>query len=168
MGASTLFAAVLAVNGLAVAALAATGRGRLAVLGLAAGFVAFNYVFVLRALPDAERLKPVPPIAELLNARAAAGSVVASQAVSLPSLVYYLQRPVRDTGTVDRAGDLLDSAEDVWLVTGAREWEALRRRTPSACEMLRLPDFAFNARLPAIMRQAPPPDIVVISNRCAG
>jgi 4-amino-4-deoxy-L-arabinose transferase-like glycosyltransferase len=162
-----LLAAVLAAAGVATLGLAAAGRGRPAVVALAAGFVLFNYVFVLRVLPDAERLKPVPQITAVLDARAAPNAVVASLGTSLPSLVYYLDRPVLEAETLDRAGDLLAGPEDVWLVTGESEREALMGRVEHACVALRLPDFAFHSRLPAIVRGVPPQDLVLLHNHCA-
>jgi 4-amino-4-deoxy-L-arabinose transferase-like glycosyltransferase len=165
---ATLLAAILGTSGLVTIGLIGLNRGREAVLALAAGFVLFNYVFVLRALPDAERLKPVPPIAAILNARADAGDVLASFAVSLPSLVYYVDRPILEAASLDHAGDLLAGPDEVWLVVRADEAAALRRRVEHACVALQVPDFAFNARLPEIVRAVPPPEVVLLHNRCGG
>jgi hypothetical protein len=61
-GAATLSVLLALTGGLAIASL---WRRQFvaAVLTLACGFILFNYVFVARALPDLERLKPVRPLA---------------------------------------------------------------------------------------------------------
>jgi hypothetical protein len=161
-----LLAAVWAATGAVTLGLVLVDRGAHAVTALAAGFILFNYLFVLRALPDAERLKPVPAIAAVLSDQAAPDAVLASWSVSVPSLVYYVDRPVLEVGSLDHAGDLLTGDDDVWLVTRPFEWDALNRRALTACVVMRLSDFAFNARLPEIVNGTPPAGLVVVRNRC--
>jgi hypothetical protein len=139
-----------------------------AIAALAAGFVLLNYVFVLRALPDAERFKPVPPIAAAYLDRAGPTAELASFRVSLPSLVYYARRPVRELGSADQAVQLLDGSGEAWLVTHQGEWRDIDRRSGAACVAERWPDFAFNQRLSAIVRRTPPRDIVLVTNQCGG
>ena len=79
-------AVVLGAGGLGAIALWLRGRRAPAIATLAAGFIAFNYFFVGRVLPDVERLKPVPPLARTFTSRAAPDARLAQLNMSLPSL----------------------------------------------------------------------------------
>ncbi len=116
-----------------------------AIATLAAGFIAFNYQFVGRVLPDVERLKPVPPLARTFTSRAAPDARLAQLNMSLPSLTFYLNRPVPELLSSIDAVDLLGGAPEAWLVTNEETWNVVRAQVPAACLADRRPLFAFDS-----------------------
>jgi 4-amino-4-deoxy-L-arabinose transferase-like glycosyltransferase len=132
-----------------------------AVLTLACGFTLFNYVFVARALPDLERLKPVRPLADVINQRGGPAAALGFFNMDLPSFVYYTRRPVVKMGDVDSAARFLQDRDDAWLVTSTPEWQALRTRVPDACLAAERPLFA--AKASDILLRRPPPQVVLVT-----
>jgi hypothetical protein len=159
---------------LGVAAAAALGclwrrQHAAAFAALTAGFVVFNYLFVCRLLPDAERLKPIPPIAATFKSQASPGAALHAFNMMLPSLVYYADRPVLDDiPSADYAAALLHGREEVWLVTGAAEWNDIRAQAPEpvSCVAERRHLFAFEAKLSDIVAGRPPAEVLLITNTC--
>jgi 4-amino-4-deoxy-L-arabinose transferase-like glycosyltransferase len=94
---ANLLGAVL-VTGAAAAVVSAWGARHRAVFAItAATMVAGNYVFALVSLPAAEAYKPVLPIVRVIESRTRPGDplpVVAHYRHVLPSMTYYLNRPV--------------------------------------------------------------------------
>ena len=144
--------------------LLAYGRTQAAVLSLAGAFVAFNYVFVLRSLPDVERLKPVPALSRAFTERASLRAEVASWNTDLPSFVYYAGRPVRPVFDADAAARFFENREEVWMLLGDREWTELRSRVPQACEVARHPRFL--AKGSDVLRGQAPSDVVLVTAPC--
>ena len=132
-----------------------------AILTLACGFILFNYVFVARALPDLERLKPVRPLASVINERGGPASALGFFNMDLPSFVYYTRRPVMKVGDVDSAARFLQEREDPWLVTSTSESDALKLRIPDACIAAERPLFA--AKASDILLRRPPPQVVLLT-----
>jgi 4-amino-4-deoxy-L-arabinose transferase-like glycosyltransferase len=165
---ATSLAAVLAVTGVAAAVLALGRRGRGAVLAIASGFVAINYLLVARVIPELERLKPVPVIARTLQARATPGAPIAyCNMDGLTSLVYYTRTSIASLDCVNDVGpaeEFLTQHAEAWIVTSAQDWNALRPRVPAACEAARLP--LFDVRMRDLMARQPPPDVVLVTNKC--
>lgn len=160
-----LVAGLLVGGGVLSTALILMRRYPVALATLAATFVAFNWLFVLRVLPGVEALKPVPAIVETLRRRGAFDAPIASYNVPQPSLVFYLRRPVPELFSDDEAAGFMASP-DAWLVTGEREWERLSPRLKSSCVALRKP--RFDSRLRDVVSGVPPPSIIVVTNRCPG
>ena len=107
---ATEMAAVLVIGSLIVAFLAIRRRDAAAVIALAGTLVITNYAFALMALPAVEEYKPVLPMVRTIQSRTQPGQpppVVAHYITSLPSFVYYLDRPVEDyfglSALLDRA-----------------------------------------------------------------
>ena len=163
-----IVAGVLAVAGIGGLAFVIVRRFPAAVLTFAAAFVAFNYLLVARVLPLAESSKPVPPIAAVLQARASPGSPLGSLNMMLPSLVYYANRTITEV-SLDQAATWLAGTGEVWILTGGAEWEALRLRAPAACVAIKRTIFPFDrVRIANLFSREPPPDVVLVTNRCAG
>jgi 4-amino-4-deoxy-L-arabinose transferase-like glycosyltransferase len=154
-------AALLATTGVLTIVALWRRHFEMAVLTLAAGFVAFNYLFVARVLPDLERMKPVPPLAAIVNARAGAGAALAFFNMDLPSFVYYTRRPVTKVGDADQAARFFDAHADAWMLSGAAEFEALQARMPDLCVAARRPLFV--AKASDILRRQPPPDVLLVT-----
>ncbi len=162
-----LAAGILVATGLVAGTSWLAGRRGLAIRALAAGFIAFNYLFVTRVLPDAERFKPVPPLVRTLDGKATPGARIASFNMSLPSFAFYLRRPVPELASTDEAAALLEGADEAWLVTNEDTWNALKARVAGACLVDRHALFAFDsAKLTDIVHGTPPPDALLVTNRC--
>ena len=132
-----------------------------AILTLVCGFILFNYVFVVRALPDLERLKPVRPLADVINERGGPAAALGFFNMDLPSFVYYTRRPVVKIGDIDSAARFLKERDDVWLVTSTSESNALRLRVTDACVAAERPLFA--AKASDILLRRPPPQVVLLT-----
>jgi 4-amino-4-deoxy-L-arabinose transferase-like glycosyltransferase len=159
-------AGLLVAGGAATVALILLRWYPIALAVLAATFVAFNWLFVLRILPGVEPLKPVPAIAELVRRRSVGEAPIASYNLSQPSLIFYLSRPVPELYDDEDAVGFMVNQRDAWLVTGETEWARLEKRLTNACVALRRP--RFDARLPDVLRGVPPPSVVLATNRCPG
>jgi 4-amino-4-deoxy-L-arabinose transferase-like glycosyltransferase len=159
-------AVVLTTCGLLVLVLVLRRRHAAAVFAMAAGFVVFNYLFVAKVLPDAERLKPVPSLAREVVARAGSEARLGFFNMVLPSFVYYTGRPVAEISGLDDAVRFFGDHADAWVMTGEREWTLLQDRMPGLCVAARRP--LFEARGSDILRDRPPVDVLIVTNRCQG
>ena len=168
LGDATLVAVMMGVASASAIVFIAIRREALAFTALTAGFVAFNYLLACRILPDAERLKPVPPIASAFKARASPAASLYSYNMMLPSLVYYAERPVDDIASDDYAAALLHGSDEVWIMTGAAEWERIRTQAPEpiACVAESRHLFVFEAKLSDIAAGRPPAEVLLITNKC--
>lgn len=159
-------AVLLASAGLAAIVFLVIGRGRSAVMTLALGFVAFNYVFVIRTLPSLERLKPVVPIAQLIAERAEPTAQLGSYHLLLPSLVFYAGRPVETLGLPEQARSFFFNDRGGWAIMGQQEFDELRGLVSGLCVADRRPFLDF--RLSDVLAQRPPPNVLLVTNRCQG
>ncbi len=161
---AAMLAGVLAATGVLALVLLWRRSCAAAVMAIATGFALFNYLFVLRALPDVERLKPVPTLAQIVRDRASSSAALASFNIELPSFVYYAGRPVARVFDVDQASRFFAEHADAWMLAGEGEWADLSARVPAACVAGRKPLFLSKGS--DIMRGQPPPDVLLITNRC--
>ncbi len=161
-----VLAGVLVAGGVGAVVLLVAGRGRQAVIGLAAAFIAFNYLFVARALPALEDLKPVVPLARTFAARAAPGAELGLFQLMLPSLVYYARQPVRVLDTLEEAQAFYENAPSGWAIMANTEYEALRGRVPGLCVAASRPEFG-SPTLGDVMARRPPRDVLLVTNQCA-
>jgi 4-amino-4-deoxy-L-arabinose transferase-like glycosyltransferase len=161
---ATLLAGVLGATGVTALALLWRRAPAAAFAILAAGFILFNYLFVLRALPDVERLKPSPPLAQVVADRASPAAALASFNIELPSFVFYAGRPVERLFDADQAARFFANHGDAWMLVGEGEWSDLRPRLPAACVAARHPLFLSKGS--DILRGQPPPDVLLITNNC--
>jgi hypothetical protein len=160
-------ALLLGLTGGAFVAFWMARRRSLAIAALAVGFIVFNYVFIARVLPDVERFKPAPAIVQAFTTRATSGARIESFNMSLPSLVFYLNRPVPEIGSFEDAAARLAAPEEEWLVTNEDSWRALRERVPTACLSEAHSLFVFDtAKISDIIAGAPPPDALLVTNKC--
>jgi 4-amino-4-deoxy-L-arabinose transferase-like glycosyltransferase len=157
--------AILVLTGAAAMLFALRARIDRAVLALALGFIAFNYLFVTVILPDVERFKPIPAIADTFRTRAAPGAQLGAFGTMLPSLVYYADQPVRERASLDEAVEFMSGPTEAWLLVEDEEWRELQRRMPNLCVAERRHLFAFNEKLSNIARGIPPPELLLVT-RC--
>ena len=118
------------VGGLAVIAFAATRRLHHAALALGACFVVAAWIFVTATLPDFERYKPVRPLAETITRTASATAVIGSYRLGIPSLVYYLRRPIVESYAPQQVTELFGSDADVYVVMADRDYQDIRDTLP--------------------------------------
>jgi 4-amino-4-deoxy-L-arabinose transferase-like glycosyltransferase len=132
-----------------------------------ATIVAMNWTFVLQVLPSFEAYKPVPGFARVLEARAGPDDVVAAYNVAVPSLVYYLQRRVETSYTIDPIRQLIDSRQTVYVILPREDYERIRTEaaTPT-CIVTTQP--TFDVKLRNVLARDPLPDLLLITNRCGG
>ena len=158
-------AMITIVGGLVVAALPWRGRDAVAVSAALLVFIAFNWILAVRALPDFERYKPVVPLSRIIEERAGPDDVVAHFEVALPSMVYYLRRHVAGGLDEDTFTRLLGSERRVFAVLPADRYEALKERFGvGTCVIGR--HLTSDIRLRSLLEQQPPPEVLLITNRC--
>jgi 4-amino-4-deoxy-L-arabinose transferase-like glycosyltransferase len=158
-------AMITIVGGLVVAVLPWQRRYAVAVSAALLVFIAFNWILAVRALPDFERYKPVVPLSRIIEQRAGPADVVAHFDVALPSMVYYLRRHIAgglDEGTFTQ---LLRSDRRVFAVLPADRYEALKETMGvETCVIGR--HLTSDIRLRSLLERQPPPEVLLITNRC--
>jgi 4-amino-4-deoxy-L-arabinose transferase-like glycosyltransferase len=162
----TRAAAMIAiVGGLVVAVLPWRGRYALAVSAALLVFIAFNWILALRSLPDFERYKPVVPLSRVIEQRAGPADVVAHFEVALPSMVYYLRRHIVGSPDEETFRQLLRSDRRVFAVLPEDRYDALKETLGiETCVLGQHP--TSDIRLRSLLERRPPPEVLVITNRC--
>src|SRR5262249_21642996 len=103
---------------------------------LAAGLVLTSWCLVLCVLPDFERYKPVRPLADVIRSRASVGAIVGYYKFALPSMVYYLNRPIMEVVLPDHLRAVFYSSSDIYFVMPEEEYASLKDRLPSPTYVL--------------------------------
>jgi 4-amino-4-deoxy-L-arabinose transferase-like glycosyltransferase len=157
---------LIALGGGTVALIAAsTDRRFEAVAVLALTVVGLNWMFVLRTLPSFERYKPVPTFTMKILERASPDAAVLHYKVAIPSMVFYMRRPYEGFVDVEAFLKRFTSASEAYAVLAAADYDALKPRlTAPSCEIDRRP--FFDLKLRSLLAREPPPELVLISNRC--
>jgi 4-amino-4-deoxy-L-arabinose transferase-like glycosyltransferase len=165
-GASALGILALA-GGAAVVVLAARRRIVPAVIAVLLSLLAIDWVFVLRVLPDFERYKPVAPLSEYLAPRLQPGDRVGHFHVGFPSMVHYLQRRVDPYYSAEALVQAMRSPTRVYAVLPERDYLGLQPELgATTCVLQREP--TFEVKLRNIIRRAPLPHVVLVTNVCEG
>ena len=158
-------AMIAVVGGLVVAILPWLHRHGVAVSAALVVLIAFNWILAVRALPDFERYKPVVPLSRIIEERAGPDDVVAHFDVALPSMVYYLRRHIEGGLDQDTFTQLVRSDRRVFAVLPADRYEALKGSFGvESCVIGR--HLTSDIRLRSLLERQPPPEVLVISNRC--
>jgi 4-amino-4-deoxy-L-arabinose transferase-like glycosyltransferase len=147
-------------------ALVLSGRQRVlaSVAAIAATLVAIAWCLVLCTLPDFERYKPVRPFSEMIRDRASVGAIVGSYKFSLPSMVFYLHRPVMEVVLPDHLRAVFHSPGDVYFVMAESEYRNVKDRLPVETYVLaRQPMFDIKPR--NFLDGSELPQFVLVSNR---
>ena len=152
-------------GGLIALVLGALKRPWASALSLLAAVVAVNWTFVIGVLPEFERYKPVPEFSRVLQERLQPGDLVAHYRVSLPSMVYYLRRHVKQMTDDREFVDAVLSSEHVYAVLSAGDYGALAPQIGArTCIVDRRP--TFEVKLRQVLARKPLPELLLISNRC--
>jgi 4-amino-4-deoxy-L-arabinose transferase-like glycosyltransferase len=158
-------AMIAIVGGLVVCILPWRGRYAIAVAAALLVFIAFNWILVVRSLPDFERYKPVVPLSRIISQRATSDDVVAHFEVALPSMVYYLRRHIAGGLDESALAQLLRSERRVFAVLpDDRYGEVKDRFGVETCVIGRHP--TSDIRLRSLLEKRPPPEVLVVTNRC--
>ncbi|HUF22999.1 MAG TPA: glycosyltransferase family 39 protein [Vicinamibacterales bacterium] len=137
-------------------------RHLFAIAALGISFVAVNYTLVLIALPDFERFKPVAPLSAAARARHPDARVVQYR-VALPSMVWYLGRPVEEVLDEPVLRDRLARDGETLVLLKEGDYPAVQALAPT-CIIDRKP--LLDVKLREIMAGTALPEMLLVSNRC--
>jgi len=169
-GANALGAA-LVVGGLVVMVMAVLKRASAATVALAGTMVVANYIFVLVSLPAVEAFKPVLPMVRTIQERTHAGPppVVAHYITSLPSLVYYLERPVEEFFDLPPLIERARAVSEMYILMRPHEYAdfepAARAQSIAPCIVQR--QTLFEAKLKLVLDGVPWPEVYLVGTGAA-
>jgi len=154
----------LVVGALAVLAYWRAHRTVDAVAALGLTFVAANYLLVLVSLPYFERFKPVAPLSAAALARESDRPVIQYR-VALPSMVWYMSRPVEEVLDDPILEARLSRPGETLVLTESRHLPALAALSPTpTCVVDRRP--LFDVKLRSVLEGTAMPEMLLVSNRC--
>ena len=131
---------------------------------LASAVVVISWCVVLCALPDFERYKPVRPFADLIRSRASIGAIVGSYKFALPSMVFYLHRPIMEVVLPDHLRAVFYSNSDIYFVMPESEYESIKDRLPVTTYVLARQQM-FDLKPRNFFDGSELPQFVLVSNR---
>jgi 4-amino-4-deoxy-L-arabinose transferase-like glycosyltransferase len=125
---------------------------------------AIAWCVVLCTLPDFERYKPVKPFSDIIRSRASIGAIVGSYRFSLPSMVFYLHRPVMEVVLPDHLGAVFYSNSDVYFIMTEDEYDSVKDRLPVDTYVLARQQM-FDLKPKNFLEGSELPRFVLVSNR---
>ena len=161
----------LVAGGLVVIVLAFLKRALATTLALAGTMVVANYIFVLVSLPAVEAFKPVLPMVQTIQERTRSGAppVVAHYITSLPSLVYYLERPVEGYFDLRPLIERARSVPEMYILMRPHEYAdfepAARAQSIEPCIVQR--QTLFEAKLKLVLEGVPWPEVYLVGTGAA-
>jgi 4-amino-4-deoxy-L-arabinose transferase-like glycosyltransferase len=153
-------------GGLAGLTVALLKRQRLALLASALTVVAFNWVCVLRVLPDFERFKPVLPMCERIANEAPADAMIGYYRYAAPSMTFYLRREVFAYYEPEELLAAFASGRTIYCLMLAEDYESLKPQLPQAGVLASRP--VFQVKLKFILDKREPPQVLLITNKEGG
>jgi 4-amino-4-deoxy-L-arabinose transferase-like glycosyltransferase len=154
-------------GGLLVLATAAANRTRTALFAVVVTFIVLNWAFVLRALPDFERFKPVPGFAQTLSGRLQPGDALITYDEALPSLVFYLRRRVDPYFLPEEVFDRFRAGRTVYAILSNENYAEIGPRLGvTTCVIDRRP--TFDVKLKNMLNRDLLPELLLITNKCGG
>jgi 4-amino-4-deoxy-L-arabinose transferase-like glycosyltransferase len=156
------FTAVL--GGLIAAIAAILSRMREAILSGALTVAACNWLFVIWALPDFERFKPVRPLCEVIASEAGPDALMGYYRTAYPSMVFYLQRPIFEYYHQAEIEAAFTSGKEVFCLMTESEYEAFKAQVPAQTRVLASRPI-FRVKLNGILDRVELPRVVLISNK---
>jgi len=131
---------------------------------LASAVVVISWCVVLCTLPDFERYKPVRPFADIIRSRASIGAIVGSYKFALPSMVFYLDRPIMEVVLPDHLRAVFYSRSDIYFVMPESEYETVKDRLPVKTYVLARQQM-FDLKPRNFFDGSELPQFVLVSNR---
>lgn len=156
------WAALILMLGSTAISFAAMRRRLYAAVALGATMVAANYVLVLRALPDFERFKPVAPLSATARQRNPDARVVQYR-VALPSMVWYLGKPVEEILDLPVLQERLAREGETLVLLKEGDYPDVQSLGPT-CIIDRRP--LLDLKLREIIADTALPEMLLVSNRC--
>jgi 4-amino-4-deoxy-L-arabinose transferase-like glycosyltransferase len=149
-----------------IAALAPIFRRQVlaSVMSIATALVVIVWCLVLCTLPDFERYKPVRPFSDIIRSRASIGAIVGSYRFSLPSMVFYLHRPVMEVVLPDHLRAVFYSSSDVYFIMAEDEYNSVKDRLPVDTYVLARQQM-FDVKPRNFLEGSELPQFVLVSNR---
>lgn len=157
--------AVIALAGAAGALLASLRRQIFAAGAVVAcTLVMISWCVVLSSLPDFERYKPVRPFSDIIRSRASVGAIVGYYKCALPSMVYYLNRPIMEVVLPDHLLAVFHSGSEVYFVMPEADYRDIKNRLPVKTYVLARQQM-FDLRPKSFLDGSELPQFVLVSNR---
>jgi hypothetical protein len=149
-----------------VAALVSAFRRRTlaSIATVCVSLIVIMWCTVLCTLPDFERYKPVRPFSNIIRSRASIGAIVGSYKFSLPSMVFYLHRPVMEVVLPDHLRAVFYSPGDVYFIMAEDEYNSIKDRLPVETYVLARQPM-FDLRPKNFLEGSELPQFVLVSNR---
>jgi 4-amino-4-deoxy-L-arabinose transferase-like glycosyltransferase len=135
-----------------------------AIATLAGCLIVLVWCVVLCTLPDFERYKPVKPFSDIIRSRASIGAIVGSYKFSLPSMVFYLHRPVMEVVLPDHLRAVFYSSSDVYFIMAEDEYNSIKDRLPVETYVLARQQM-FDLKPKNFLDGSELPQFVLVSNR---
>jgi 4-amino-4-deoxy-L-arabinose transferase-like glycosyltransferase len=132
-----------------------------ALMGTSITVLAINWVFVLWALPDFERFKPVRTFCEMIKRDAPEDAMVGYYRFSAPSMVFYLGRPVFEYYYEDELRSAFSSGREVYAVMMDEDYEMIKGSLPTGTNIL-ASGPVFQVKLRFILESRVPPQLVLV------
>jgi amino acid transporter len=161
---ASMVGAIAAIGALAALVTALRRELFAAAATMAASLVVICWCIVLCCLPAFERYKPVRPFAEIIRSRASVGAIVGSYKFALPSLVYYLNRPIMEVVIPEHLRAVFYSNSDVYFVMPEKEYTIIKERLPVETYVLARRQL-FDVKPINFIEGSELPQFVLISNR---
>ena len=131
---------------------------------IATSLAVIAWCVVLCTLPDFERYKPVRPFSDIIRSRASIGAIVGSYKFSLPSMVFYLHRPVMEVVLPDHLRAVFYSSSDVYFIMAEDEYKSVKDRLPVDTYILARQQM-FDLKPRNFLEGSELPQFVLVSNR---
>ncbi len=140
--------AVMIAGGVVAGALAIRADVRPTVVALATTAVAANWLLVALVMRPFELYKPVPPMSAWISAHAPANAVVAHYKTVLPSMTYYLGRPITPVFDLEAMTRIVSEESQMYVLLRPRDFDELRAATTARlCIIDRRPLPVFDAKV---------------------
>ncbi|MCX6552779.1 MAG: glycosyltransferase family 39 protein [Acidobacteria bacterium] len=133
-----------------------------AVVTLAAAVIVAHWILVIWALPDFERYKPVPRLAQAIQQQAPAGSPVGTFRIATPSLVFYLRQHVTEMFDVNQLRDYLRANPRAYCVMRGEDYQDTSASLGIPTRIVAHAPH-FDAQLDDVLNRTPLPDLILIT-----
>jgi len=159
---ATAIGSIALAGGLLASTAAAAKKRLAAVLGSVFAVIVFNWVFVLWALPDFERYKPVRALCELISSRPS-DALAGYYRLASPSMTFYLRRPIFEYYSREEIDSALGSGKYVYCVMTASDYDLLKPQLGVPTYVLASRPM-FQVKLKGLLDKVELPQVVLISN----
>ena len=132
-------------------------------MGLGCAFAVMSWLFVLVSLPDFEKYKPVAPLVDIIRQRAAPQARVGYYRFAMPSMAFYLRRPVFEYFDDESLRRVFASGDEVHCLMTAEDYASIGQTLAGPTYIVaRRP--LFDVKIRSLLEGRALPDIVLVSN----